>query len=131
MTNKKQASTEDLLERHLKGDLKTQSGYEVKVVYGPEDVLSLDYERDIGRPGSYTFTRGTYPRMYRDKLWVRGVPPGHIVYAEDVGSSKDEACAEVFEKGLLTSGVRTGGDYHNLATVDPDHPLVKYDWAVA
>ena len=61
----KQTAGQDLMERKLKGDLKTQSGYDVKEVYGPEDVADLDYERDLGSPGSYPFTRGTYPSMYR------------------------------------------------------------------
>ena len=59
----KQTAGQDLMERKLKGDLKTQSGYDVKEVYGPEDIADLDYERDLGNPGSYPFTRGTYPRM--------------------------------------------------------------------
>ncbi|MBM3120181.1 MAG: hypothetical protein FJ006_11675 [Chloroflexi bacterium] len=123
----KQIAGQDLMERKLKGDLKTQSGYDVKEVYGPEDIGDLDYERDLGNPGSYPFTRGTYPRMYREKLWVKGVPAGWILYALDQGRSQEEVAEETFEKGIYVSGARTSGDYHNLATIDPDHPLVKYD----
>jgi len=125
----KQIAGQDLMERKLKGDLKTQSGYDVKEVYGPEDIAGLDYERDLGNPGSYPFTRGTYPRMYREKLWVKGVPAGWILYALDQGKSPEEVVDETFASGIYVSGARTSGDYHNLATVDPDHPLVKYDVA--
>ena len=123
----KQTVEQDRMGRKLKGDLKTQSGYDVKVAYGPEDIADLDYKRDLNDPGSYPFTRGTYPKMYREKLWVRGVLPGHIQYAADRGGSPDDDCVEMFDKGVITSGIRTGGDYHNLATIDPDHPLIKYD----
>jgi methylmalonyl-CoA mutase N-terminal domain/subunit len=44
-----------------------ESGIEVKVSYGPEDVTGIDYERDIGEPGSYPFTRGIHETMYRSR----------------------------------------------------------------
>jgi methylmalonyl-CoA mutase N-terminal domain/subunit len=46
------------------------AGIPVKPVYGPEDVAGVDFERDIGRPGEYPYTRGIHPRMYRDRLWT-------------------------------------------------------------
>ena len=48
----------------------TQSGIYVEPVYTPEDVKSR-YEEDISDPGSYPFTRGIYPKMYRDRLWLK------------------------------------------------------------
>ncbi len=50
--------------------IETTSGIEVKPVYGPDDIRDLDYERDLGDPGQYPFTRGPYPLMYREKLWT-------------------------------------------------------------
>ena len=35
-----------------------ESGIKVKPVYGPEDIKGLNYEKDIGQPGEYPFTRG-------------------------------------------------------------------------
>jgi methylmalonyl-CoA mutase N-terminal domain/subunit len=40
-------------------------GIEIKPVYGPADVAGFDYERDLGVPGEYPFTRGIHPHMYR------------------------------------------------------------------
>lgn len=48
----------------------TTSGVAIKPVYGPDDVAGIDYERDIGDPGTYPYTRGPYPHMYRRKLWT-------------------------------------------------------------
>ncbi len=48
----------------------TLSGEEVPELCGPEDVQSLDYERDLGYPGVYPFTRGVQPSMYRGRLWT-------------------------------------------------------------
>lgn len=48
----------------------TTSSVEIKPVYRPNDVAHIDYERDIGDPGTHPFTRGPYPTMYRHKLWT-------------------------------------------------------------
>jgi methylmalonyl-CoA mutase, N-terminal domain len=47
----------------------TISGLENEPLYTPDNV-ELDYERDLGFPGVYPFTRGVYPSMYRGKLWT-------------------------------------------------------------
>ncbi len=52
------------------GELFTSiSGAEVDPLATPETV-PLDYERDLGYPGSFPFTRGVYPTMYRGRLWT-------------------------------------------------------------
>jgi methylmalonyl-CoA mutase, N-terminal domain len=53
-----------------KGELfSTISGVENEPLYSPENV-EIDYERDLGWPGAYPFTRGVYPSMYRGRLWT-------------------------------------------------------------
>jgi methylmalonyl-CoA mutase N-terminal domain/subunit len=47
----------------------TASGVTVDRLYAPDDAGS-QYERDIGYPGEYPFTRGIYPTMYRGRLWT-------------------------------------------------------------
>jgi len=41
----------------------------VKRLYTPLDAADLDYERDLGFPGSFPYTRGIQPTMYRGRLW--------------------------------------------------------------
>jgi methylmalonyl-CoA mutase N-terminal domain/subunit len=48
----------------------TDSGIELKLVYGPEDLEGFDPERDLGRPGEPPFTRGIYPSMYLGRPWT-------------------------------------------------------------
>jgi methylmalonyl-CoA mutase N-terminal domain/subunit len=48
----------------------TVSNLEIKRLYTPEDIKDFDYERDLGSPGEYPFTRGIYPTMYRGRLWT-------------------------------------------------------------
>ena len=49
-----------------------QSGIEVKPVYGPEDLeaVGFDYEKDLGQPGEYPFTRSLHPQGYRSRAWT-------------------------------------------------------------
>ena len=39
-------------------------------LYTPLDLEGSDYESDLGLPGSYPFTRGVQPTMYRGRFWT-------------------------------------------------------------
>ena len=39
-------------------------------LYTPLDIEGFDYERDLGCPGEYPFTRGVQPTMYRGRFWT-------------------------------------------------------------
>jgi methylmalonyl-CoA mutase N-terminal domain/subunit len=52
-----------------KGRFTTSSGIEVGALYTPLDVVDTNYLEDIGFPGSYPYTRGIQPTMYRGRLW--------------------------------------------------------------
>jgi methylmalonyl-CoA mutase, N-terminal domain len=60
--------------REPKGDpsisAKTPSGVSLRSFYRPKDTAGLDYERDLGDPGVFPFTRGTRSRGYRTKQWT-------------------------------------------------------------
>src|SRR3954466_7288848 len=43
------------------------SGIPIAPIYRP---ASVDYERDLGDPGRFPFTRGIQPTMYRGRLWT-------------------------------------------------------------
>jgi methylmalonyl-CoA mutase N-terminal domain/subunit len=47
----------------------TMSGLPNEPLYTPDNV-EVDYERDLGWPGVYPYTRGVYPSMYRGRLWT-------------------------------------------------------------
>jgi methylmalonyl-CoA mutase N-terminal domain/subunit len=49
-------------------DFRTSSA-EVQPLYTPEDVADIDYNRDIGYPGEYPYTRGVQATGYRGRLW--------------------------------------------------------------
>ncbi|MBI5284075.1 MAG: methylmalonyl-CoA mutase [Chloroflexi bacterium] len=43
---------------------------ETRRLYTPLDVEDFDYNRDLGYPGEYPYTRGVQPTMYRGRLWT-------------------------------------------------------------
>ncbi len=57
-----------LPERH--DPFTTISGAPVERLYTPADVAGLDYDRDLGLPGRYPFTRGVHPTGYRARPWT-------------------------------------------------------------
>lgn len=94
----------------------TQSGIEVKPVYGPEDIKENDQQRDISAPGVYPFTRGIYPNMYRDRLWLKA-----FLVSYDTPESTNAAFKSYIENGM--NDLRLTCDLPTQNGLDPDHPL--------
>jgi methylmalonyl-CoA mutase N-terminal domain/subunit len=105
-------------EKYFEGDerAKTWSGIPVKETYRPEDIVGIDYERDLGEPGQYPYTRGVYANMYRGRLWSRRLI---------TGCSTPALTNERF-KYLLASGetaINMICDQPTQICLDPDHPM--------
>lgn len=56
--------------KERKESFNTPSGIEINQLYTPEDIKGMDYKEEIGQPGSYPFTRGVQPNMYRGRFWT-------------------------------------------------------------
>jgi methylmalonyl-CoA mutase N-terminal domain/subunit len=48
----------------------TTSEIELPVDFNPDNTKPIDYENDLGAPGSFPFTRGIYANMYRSRFWT-------------------------------------------------------------
>ncbi|MFZ1919942.1 MAG: methylmalonyl-CoA mutase family protein, partial [Terriglobales bacterium] len=48
----------------------TSSHIPVQPLYTPADLAGRDYDRDLGYPGEFPFTRGVQATMYRGRLWT-------------------------------------------------------------
>jgi methylmalonyl-CoA mutase, N-terminal domain len=59
----------------------TDSGIEVERVYDRDEV-GPGLEERLGEPGSYPFTRGIHPGMYRDRLWTMRQYAGYATAEE-------------------------------------------------
>ena len=53
-----------------RGKFITASSEEIDRLYTPLDIAEMDYDRDIGMPGEYPYTRGVHSTMYRGKPWT-------------------------------------------------------------
>jgi methylmalonyl-CoA mutase N-terminal domain/subunit len=51
-------------------EITTLSGVPLRPLYTAEDLAGWDPATRLGEPGSYPFTRGVYPTMYRGRLWT-------------------------------------------------------------
>jgi len=92
----------------------TMSGVENEPLYTPDNV-EVEYERDLGFPGVYPFTRGVYPSMYRGRLWTMRQFAGF-------GTSEEtnERFRYLLEHGQ--TGLSTAFDMPTLMGYDSDHP---------
>jgi methylmalonyl-CoA mutase N-terminal domain/subunit len=91
----------------------TISGLENEPLYTAERV-ELDYERDLGYPGAYPFTRGVYPSMYRGRLWTMRQFAGFGTAEET-----NERFRYLLEHGQ--TGLSTAFDMPTLMGYDSDH----------
>ncbi|MGZ4289550.1 MAG: acyl-CoA mutase large subunit family protein [Gaiellaceae bacterium] len=91
----------------------TISGVENEPLYSPENV-ELDYDRDLGWPGAYPFTRGVYPSMYRGRLWTMRQFAGFGTAEET-----NERFRYLLEHGQ--TGLSTAFDMPTLMGYDSDH----------
>ncbi|HEY3251811.1 MAG TPA: methylmalonyl-CoA mutase family protein [Ignavibacteria bacterium] len=48
----------------------TISGENVELLYTPEDVKDINYDKEIAYPGEFPYTRGIHHNLYRGKLWT-------------------------------------------------------------
>jgi methylmalonyl-CoA mutase N-terminal domain/subunit len=100
--------------RKRQGELFTTiSGLENEPLSTP-DTVAVDYDRDLGYPGVYPFTRGVYPSMYRGKLWTMRQFAGFGTAEET-----NERFRYLLEHGQ--TGLSTAFDMPTLMGYDSDH----------
>jgi methylmalonyl-CoA mutase, N-terminal domain len=108
---------EELYERtpERQGELFTTiSGLENEPLATP-DTVEVDYDRDLGYPGVFPFTRGVYPSMYRGKLWTMRQFAGFGTAEET-----NERFRYLLDHGQ--TGLSTAFDMPTLMGYDSDHP---------
>jgi methylmalonyl-CoA mutase N-terminal domain/subunit len=96
----------------------TDSGIEIRTVYGPDDLDGWDPVEKLGEPGSYPYTRGVQRDMYRGRLWTM---------RQYAGFGSAEATNERF-KFLLAAGQTGLSCAFDLPTqmgYDSDHPRAE------
>ena len=93
----------------------TQSSIELKPFYNGDDIKNLSYKQDMGDPGEYPFTRGIYPTMYRDRLWLKS-----FIVSYATAEETNQAFRQYIANGL--TDLRLLADLPTQSGIDPDHP---------
>lgn len=94
----------------------TTSSVPVERLYTPLDIEEMDYERDLGFPGEYPFTRGVHPTMYRGRLWTMRMFAGFGTAEETNARYK-----YLLEHG--ETGLSVAFDMPTLMGYDTDDPM--------
>jgi methylmalonyl-CoA mutase N-terminal domain/subunit len=95
-------------------DFVTQSSAEVEPLYTADDLGAFDYERQLGDPGEYPFTRGIHPTMYRGRLWTMRQFSGF-------GTAEDTNRRYKFLLERGQTGLSVAFDFPTLMGYDSDH----------
>jgi methylmalonyl-CoA mutase N-terminal domain/subunit len=94
----------------------TLSEIPLERIYTPAEIPDLDYERDLGFPGEYPYTRGVQPTMYRGRFWTMRQYAGFASAAES-----NQRYKYLLDQGQ--TGLSVAFDLPTQIGYDSDHPL--------
>ena len=96
------------------------SAIEIDEIYCPEDVDSSQerYEKELGYPGEYPYTRGIQPNMYRGRTWTMRQYSGYSTASETNARFK-----YLLDNGQ--TGLSVAFDLPTQIGYDSDHPLAQ------
>jgi methylmalonyl-CoA mutase N-terminal domain/subunit len=97
-----------------------ESGIKVNPFYGPEDLsrIGLDYDRDLGDPGKFPYTRSIHPLGYRSRNWTT---------RQYTGFGTPQETNERFKLmiGHGQTGLNVAFDLPTQMGYDSDHPMAE------
>ncbi|HST50964.1 MAG TPA: methylmalonyl-CoA mutase family protein [Pyrinomonadaceae bacterium] len=94
----------------------TSSGIPLPNDFNPSNTEALDYDRDLGDPGAYPYTRGVRRTMYRGRLWTMRQYAGYATAEESNARYK-------FLLSQGTTGLSVAFDLPTQIGLDSDDPL--------
>ena len=101
-----------------KQDFTTVSSQPVPELAAPDTQPGFDFERDLGWPGEYPYTRGVQPTMYRGKLWTMRLFAGY-------GSARQTNARFKYLLAHGQTGLSTAFHLPTLYGYDSDHEMAK------
>src|SRR5262249_37289962 len=94
---------------------KTSSGIELPVDFNPSNSEEVEYDRDLGDPGEFPYTRGIRRSMYRGRLWTMRQYAGYATAEESNARYK-----YLLSQG--TTGLSVAFDLPTQIGLDSDNP---------
>ncbi len=98
----------------------TDSGLTIDPLYSPEDLKAkgLDYDKDLGYPGEFPYTRGVQPNTYRGRVWTMRQYSGYGTAADT-----NQRFRYLLDQGQ--TGLSIAFDLPTQIGYDSDHRLAK------
>ncbi len=96
----------------------TVSDEEISLLYTPADLEGFDFLKKVGFPGTYPYTRGVHPSMYRGRLWTMRQFSGF-------GSAEDTNARYHYLLGQGQTGLSVAFHFPTLMGYDSDHPRAR------
>jgi methylmalonyl-CoA mutase N-terminal domain/subunit len=94
----------------------TSSGIELPNDFNPSNTAAPDYERDLGSPGEFPYTRGVRRNLYRGRFWTMRQYAGYATAEESNARYK-----YLLAQG--TTGLSVAFDLPTQIGLDSDDPL--------
>jgi len=102
--------------KDVRPDPQTASHIPVQQIYTPADLEGWDYERQVGYPGEYPFTRGVQSTMFRGRLWTMRQYAG-------MGNAEESNQRYKYLLANGTTGLSVAFDLPTQIGMDSDSPL--------
>jgi methylmalonyl-CoA mutase N-terminal domain/subunit len=99
-----------------KDEQETSSHITVRPLYTPADLQGWDYDRQVGYPGQYPYTRGVQATMYRGRLWTMRQYAG-------MGDAEESNKRYKYLLANGTTGLSVAFDLPTQIGLDSDNPL--------
>jgi methylmalonyl-CoA mutase N-terminal domain/subunit len=115
MTDLKTPESRSKREASLPGE-ETSSHIPVRPLYAPTDLAAWDYDRDVGYPGEFPYTRGVQATMYRGRLWTMRQYAG-------MGDAEESNKRYKYLLANGTTGLSVAFDLPTQIGLDSDNPL--------
>src|SRR6266852_6314316 len=94
----------------------TSSHIPIRPLYTPADLAAWDYDRDVGYPGEFPFTRGVQATLYRGRLWTMRQYAG-------MGDAEESNKRYKYLLAHGTTGLSVAFDLPTQIGMDSDHTM--------
>jgi methylmalonyl-CoA mutase N-terminal domain/subunit len=94
----------------------TTSGIDLPVAFSPANTETIEYDRDLGDPAEFPYTRGIRSNMYRGRLWTMRQYAGYA-------SAEESNLRYKYLLSQGTTGLSVAFDLPTQIGLDSDDPL--------
>jgi methylmalonyl-CoA mutase N-terminal domain/subunit len=112
------AKTDSPVRRERRETFETSSGIPLPNDFNPSNTDAVDYERDLGAPAEFPYTRGVRRNMYRGRFWTMRQYAGYATAEESNARYK-----YLLAQG--TTGLSVAFDLPTQIGLDSDDPLAS------